>query len=406
MKYFTLALVFTLCFFAQTVFAQKGGDRTLPTEPTNFALSDTPFGIHVTWDLPMSDGGVTLDGYVIYYKTTKDEIWVSYQTTEREYDLNDIVFGVEYDVYVTAYNWVGEGTPTKTLSIVVPPSDPHPTEIVSESLTTSSSETTALISWQTNNPATSVVSYDVHPQNQHGENTNNDHVTEHRITITELVPCTTYFFFVSGQDASSQPYSSEVSSFNTIGCVGTSVSEGVGDLTTPERLNEFTFNNSKVDLIAQPGVVQKDSIFQVKKVTLASVDANVGCPAGARPAGDNVYDIKLLDNYDSIANLNAPVTVSFKYEDSDISNLDEDNLSLYHFTEGAGWQKVNSCRVDKSSKTLTCEIQSFSKFMLASEEEPCDEGFFQKIVTSIKTFFTDMKGRFQTLFLQISQRGA
>ncbi len=288
--------------------------------------------------------------------------------------------------------------------IVVGGNTQNPPEIVAESLVVETTSNTAVVTWQTTTPTTSIVQYDVHQRSLHGENSSLEYETDHSITITELVPCTTYFFFVTGEDASRSSYASDSRYFNTVGCIGDVTSSSVGDLVSPENINEFTFDDSRVSLVSQPGSVQRDSVFQVKQISVSSVDRVVGCPAGAKPVGENAYDIKLLENYDTVADLQTPVSVTIDYDQEDLGSVDEETMSLYHYTEGEGWVKLNSCSVNTDEKTLTCQLNSFSKFMIMGEED-CDDdliksknGLHWKIIGKINDFFYFIDEKIKNFF--------
>lgn len=361
---------------------------TIPDSPSNLLARTAEKEIYVQWDIPASDGGSALDGYNLNYKQSDSGEWMSIFTPQTNYVLLGLNLDVEYQIFVTAVNIVGESRPSETISVQMGPSgggDNTPPVIVGEVSVSNISNDEATVSWTTDKPATSSIFYDVHRENQHGMNIFRASNTEHSIFLTNLLSCTTYFFVVGGEDSIGNTYTSNVEFFKTTGCIGDIVLEDVGELVPPDSVNNFSFDNTTVDIVADSGTVDRDSVFQIKRLSTSSVGGQVGCPAGAKPVGENIYDIKLIDNYDNIANLQKPITVTISYQDENINSVKEDSLSLYHYTDGVGWQKLQACVVDKVAKTISCEVTSFSKFMIAIEEN-CDDSvnFYQRMIGKLK----------------------
>ncbi len=373
---------------------------TVPDAPLNLLGRSAAKEIYVQWDVPLSDGGSAIDGYNLNYREGNSGVWMSSFTTLTNYTLSSLTQNTEYQIFVTAVNIVGESRPSETINIQLGPFDEEDTVspvVVGEIVVSNISNDGATITWTTDEPTTSAIYYDVHREDQHGLVIGATLTTEHQIDLSGLISCSEYFFVVGGEDASENFYTSSVEEFETSGCVGQVTSQDVGDLVPPDSVNTFSFENAKVEIVAGPGIVDRDAVFQVKRLSVSSVDGEVGCPVDAKPLGENIYDIKLLDNYDSVASIREPVTVTIDYGDEDIDNIKEESLSLYHYAEGVGWQKLNSCSVNKEEKKITCEVQNFSKFMVAVEEN-CDseqnnwffskfDSFFSKIDHKIKTFF-------------------
>ncbi len=72
---------------------------------------------------------------------------------------------------------------------------------------------------------------------------------------------------------------------------------------------------------------------------------------------------------------------------------------MYHYTDGVGWVKLNSCVVNKNEKNLTCEVDSFSKFMIAGEEN-CDKDS----VGSIKSFYSNVLIKIDKFLSSLDER--
>lgn len=400
---FMKKLIFILILISPIyLFAQKEGP-TAPSAPQNFIAEQRGEGIFTDWDAPESDGGSSIDTYIVNYQEVGG-VLMSGQTTETEYLIENLNVGVEYRVFITAVNLIGESAPTENININLVELDTTAPTITSEIIVSEISNQGVTVSWTTDEPTTSAIYYDVHRLNQHGLYTAKVLVTEHEMGITELLPCTTYFFVVGGNDLMGNTYTSEVGQFNTSGCVGNVVLEDVGELVSPESINNFSFDNATIEIEAPAGSVSLDSIFQIKRLSTSSVDEEIGCPAGAKPVGENIYDIKLLENYNAVANISSPVSVTINYDEEDLGSVTEESLSLYHYTEGVGWVKLNSCSVDKNQKTLTCQIDTFSKFMIAGEEG-CDKDlinspkrFYSNALIKIENFLASLDAKIKQFF--------
>lgn len=180
------------------------------------------------------------------------------------------------------------------------------------------------------------------------------------------------FYYVSSEDESSNVSNSDIESFDTNGCLGGIINKDTSSLLSPELIRSFELNGD-VDITAREGSFMVESVFQIKKLNIQEVDANVGCPANKKPIGGKIYDIKILDDFNSETELMEPVTITINYEDSDLGKIDEDDISMYHYDESASaWEKLNSCTIDKKANTITCEVSSFSKFTLMADPEKCE----------------------------------
>lgn len=343
----------------------------VPTAPQNVEVipglsGENDYYFDVSWEAPLDDNGVPGE-YRVYnnfngweYDVTAD---LSYRISQNGF----IREATEYSFYVTAVNKDGEGEASEIVTAVAGPGgEPDKTPpVISDLQVLEITDTSAVVSWATDELASSAISFDVHSADQHQNYSSRFLATEHSFDLTELLPCTVYFYYVSSEDASANSSSSQINRFQTTGCLGGVLSENVSDLIPPQVLAAFEFNDS-VNISVQEGAFGADSVFQVKKLNIMEVDANVGCPANKKPVGGKVYDIKFLDDFNSKAQLSTPATISIRYEESELDGVNESDISMYHYNEGAGaWQKLDSCTLDTENNTVTCSTSDFSKFMLS-----------------------------------------
>lgn len=245
-----------------------------------------------------------------------------------------------------------------------------PPVIASVASTTSSS--TATVTWTTNEIASSKVYFG--PTATLGASTTlqdiSPRVTSHSVALTGLPACTTYFYTVQSTDASSNTATYATSTFVTSGCSGTtppmtatssSVTSTVGGsqtLTTP---------SNTITVTTPPNFTATSSsvAIQVQALVGTEVHAALGKPTAAmNKVGAVVFDVKaIIDGTTVLDSFDQPVTITYTYTDLDVSALDESSLWLYHYHNNA-WSRLDSCSINGSTNTITCTTPSFSIFSL------------------------------------------
>lgn len=241
---------------------------------------------------------------------------------------------------------------------------------------TSSTATTATVTWTTDESASSRVVYGL--TSTYGtttpETNTSPRVTSHEVGLTGLTGCTLYHYAVVSVDGSSNAATSSDATFITPGCEAsetpvsatstmvtassggnTSLTEGRASLGVSAP-NNFTSTSSSV-------------VIQVKSVVSSNVLSSIGRPT-AKPntVGTHVFDVKALINNETLLDsFDAPITITYTYDDVDIGTLDESTLWVYHYHNGE-WEALDSCEVNTDTNTVTCTTDSFSIFGLFGEE--------------------------------------
>jgi hypothetical protein len=368
-KIFTVFLLAAIYFAPFSVRAES----TPPSAPLNLTYTDLgDLTVTLSWDPPASEGDAPVTEYNIYYV---ERVYGDMYVTDgpvTTFTTGKLKAGTSYDFWVLAVNAFGEGDSSERIKVTA-------TEDVTAPVITKGPEVlsitdkTAEVQWETDEPSSSYINFDVHGENPHSSINLKALTLEHKISLGGLIPCTKYFYRVGGVDDYSNKLSSDILSFNTGGCLGRVLDEGESDLTLPENSLSAIFDRIGVEISLLSESFELESIFQIKKLDIAEVDANVGCPPKNKPIGGRVYDIKLLEDFNRDAVLKKPATVTMSYNHEEIAGLDESSISMFHYTEENGWSKLNSCVLDKDANTITCETESFSKFMISAEE---DCGYF------------------------------
>jgi len=243
--------------------------------------------------------------------------------------------------------------------------------IQSSILATSTSSTTLTFTWTTNEAGSSYVTYDPNP-NQIREISSiidtSPRVTEHTVTVTDLVPCTWYRYRVHSQDAAGNTATSSFASAYTTGCTGgtaiknlSSTNINASDTGTASAGN---LSNLTVDTPAHFADASSTIAIQIAVLDTQTVLDEISLPDGKRSIGADIFDVKaLLNGTDVVENFSAPVTLTFQYSDEDISGIDETSLRLYHY-HGGVWSMLNNCSMNTFSNTVVCTTDNFSIFGL------------------------------------------
>lgn len=191
-----------------------------PAPPTNVSASDVANDnggkINVTWIKSTDDGsgGNNVTGYDILRSTSAAGPFSSRGSTA-----SGVVFftdlttdGINYYYMVNSTdgnNSSGSGVfgPVKSQDDLAPV-----ISLVSSGTVTDSS---AIITWTTNEPATSTVRYGTAPSSYSSSNTSTTPVTSHSITLLGLSANTTYYYVVNSTDAGGNSNQSAERNFTT-----------------------------------------------------------------------------------------------------------------------------------------------------------------------------------------------
>jgi len=233
----------------------------------------------------------------------------------------------------------------------------------------SSTSTGATITWSTDEASSSRVRYDANSIKSTATPVYNSSsmVTSHSVTLSNLVACSKYYYVVVSRDAAENSGESEGGTFYTSGCAGdTSVSDITEASATPEAGGAVahTDGNMTIGLTIPTSFSDDPTDFQIKSLDKTTALNSLSVPTARSSVGDKVFDVKALeDPENTLSSFDSDVTVSFAYDDGDISDLDETSLWIYR-NDSSIWYALDSCTVDAASNTVTCTTNSFSVFGL------------------------------------------
>lgn len=239
---------------------------------------------------------------------------------------------------------------------------------------TSTSSTTATITWTTNEIASSRVWYGlISNATSTTESDISPRVTDHTVALTNLIPCATYKYTVVSRDASLNTATSSEASFVTLGCEGATTQTTATTtqvVVSAGGYQSLTAEGSTITVTAPSGFTATSSsvVIQIQSLPKSPVVVALGQPnPSLNRVGDVVFDVKAIINTNTILDsFDTPVTISYQYADEDVVGLDETTLRLYHYHDGA-WSVLDVCSVNTSANIITCTTPSFSIFALFGE---------------------------------------
>lgn len=244
----------------------------------------------------------------------------------------------------------------RQLAIILPFNDTVPPVIISGPLVTQITDTTALVEWQTDEPATSTVAYGMGSPSGNTESPDG-YRTLHSVLLTDLSPETTYQLQVSSSDrAGNGPTTSEVVSFTTMATPDTSapvILEGpiVTSISHDSAVVEWTTNEaatSEVNYGLSPSLgqfVSESGYVTHHSVSLTNLSPNSqysvlvssSDEAGNGPTDSQVVDfwtLPILDNIPPVI-ISGPMVIDITdTEATVIWETDESAVSGVSYNDG------------------------------------------------------------------------
>lgn len=253
-------------------------------------------------------------------------------------------------------------------------------------IATTTASTSSTITWTTDEAASTQVSYGVTSAFTASTTLANTapRVTAHSATLTSLLPCTTYTYRVESLDASDNTATSSPGTFVTAGCSGDAATSAVTSTAIDDTTGGTTSltKNSATMGVTTPANISTSTdsvVIQIQSLPRTTVLSSIGMPPSGNAVGSVVFDVKaIINGTTELDSFNAPVTITYTYDDEDIVGLDESTLVLYHYG-GGSWSQLNSCSTNQSTNTITCTTESFSIFALFGDELQTGGGGAQRI---------------------------
>lgn len=384
-KIFAILFLLTLVNMPSVVRAE-----TPPTAPFDLVYKELGgMQVRLDWTAPESDGGSAIEGYNVTYTINGKGPYTEPGVLENTYTTKTLTADI-YEFWVTAYNAFGESEQSNRITFNLSPSGDVTAPVITSGPTiTKLLNSDAVIYWDTDEPSTTSIIFDVHSSGPHNSINIKSLITNHEIPLSGLLPCTTYFYKLYSTDVDQNTVSYGPDSFKTTGCLGGILEESDSELGLPVNPLTAFLGKLGIEVSLPADSFEIESVFQIKKLDIGEVDANVGCPTDNKPIGGRIYDVKILEEYNKEAALKKPATITMSYAHDELAGVDESSISMFHYDEGSsGWVKLNSCTLDKEKDEITCLTDSFSKFMIAVEEEYICEPFYWNL--ALGTYHNDV----------------
>lgn len=271
----------------------------------------------------------------------------------RDSDLTSSLYGNEL------FNWAVHFSK----DIVVDQSLP----ILSNLVFTSSSNSIN-VSWNTNEASSTKVYFQILDMISSTSEVNiSPRVIDHSQTITGLVPCTQYQVWVESEDLAGNVSQSDNYYVITAGCPGgASVEQTVtGQISYLNGDSVEMLNSSLgIRLMVPELFAGQDAVFQINRLNTLEVVNSIGGPTSKSIIGNYLYELSALNNLGNKQTVfDNPITIQIYYQESDVSNVDEDSLLIYRWN-GTAWNGLSNCNTDKFNKLVSCQTSNFSSFGL------------------------------------------
>lgn len=243
---------------------------------------------------------------------------------------------------------------------------------VISNIASSTGLTSATITWNTNEAASTRLWYSANLSYASSTSEINtiSRVTSHSVGISDLLECTLYHFRAVSRDSFTNSATSTGSTFMTTGCAaGLTPSAATSTLVLVNSTASSTLSDTGRTLaVVTPAnftATSSSVTIQIKALNSELVLGTLGKPNSVLQSGSSVaFDVKaLINNVTELDSFNTPVTISYTYTNADVELLDESTLVMYHYRNGI-WEALDNCSVNTAANTITCTAPHFSVFAI------------------------------------------
>ncbi len=342
-------------------------DSTAPTVPENLNTTSPTKDSTPTWNWTAStDSGVGLKdpAYEVQwsYSSSFTGSVSTLTTNETTYTHEEeLGFGI-WHFRVRAIDNLENKSAWAVSSVNIDNTPP-----VLTSITAHAGSDGALITWTTNEAASSKVEYGAMDLSSSTAELNTDpRVTSHSMQVKELPSCATFKFRVISTDQLDNQAESSESYFTTTGCSGDAVITGQASGIIENSGGQVNLINgtASVSLNIPAMAISDSAVFQIKQLSPEPVISTISQPSGQHLLGSHLYDFKAVNNdNDLITSFASSVNVSIGYAENELAGFDLGSLAIYRH-DGSSWHKLNDCQVNISSKKINCQTNNFSVFGL------------------------------------------
>ena len=286
------------------------------------------------------------------------------------------------DLIITSSDSSGNSTSTIETEAI----DLQAPLITAWTLTTTTTETTATILWETDESTSTEVVYGLTSvvDQTTWEKDVSPRVTSHTASIENLLSCTTYFYQTISRDAAWNETIDGTHEFETWGCVWgsniwkTQTTDVIPDSAWGQVILTDTSTSSwwtQLEITLPVWYNSSHSIcpvwtyFQLKELDKVPVIQELWLPEDWY-TWLNTYELSAYcDQWTRVTEFDKSVTVTMAYTQEDTENIREYSLNIYRFnTILSDWEELHNCSIDESSRTVTCETTQFSTFAIFGDK--------------------------------------
>lgn len=149
------------------------------------------------------------------------------------------------------------------------------------------------------------------------------------------------------------------------------------DLTEEEPGQEqevklVTETGTTASVVFTPEAVPVPISISISSIERVNVSSQAPIPSSVEVVGDLVYEFtaEVVEDQTSAA-FDQPVTLTFTYTDTNISNLDESNLRIYYWNEtGQEWVLLPGQTLDTVNNVVTVAVFHFTLYALMAPPTP------------------------------------
>jgi len=303
-------------------------DDAVPPVITNIQVTPGQTTATVTWTTDEPATSTVSYGLSAAYEN--GSVRHSVLVTDHLVFLSDLVSGTVYHYQVASADGSGNLASSTDLTFTTSFSDTDP-PVISDVQATPG-QTAAMVTWGTDEPATSTVFYGRSTAYEDGSEGNSALVTDHSVVLTDLISNTVYHYQVVSADADGNMASSSGLTFTTKAVSGSSgiVSDDFNACSLDTGL--WTWTDPRGDATyAMTGTFTQDAWLSITVPSGTSHDIwNSGnfAPRIMQPAGDTDFEIEVK--------FESGVSTAYQMQGVLVEQDSDDSLRLEFHSDGSG----------------------------------------------------------------------
>lgn len=224
----------------------------------------------------------------------------------------------------------------------------------------SPSDTSAVITWNTDEPSTSQIEYGFSSGIYASDSDLLSLVSIHSISLSDLKSCVRYYYCLTSEDTYGNYTVSDQYSFVTSGCAVSSISNGAeSSINTSGGSLSLSNSSSTASITAPSGFYSESAVFQINKLNSASLPT---APTNTSLVSNNFYDLIAVatGSNTTVSSFTQPIIFTVSYGTDVESAYVESSLDVYKYS-GGSWTRQN-CSINTATNILTCSLNSFSVY--------------------------------------------